>query len=189
MTQAFNLAQLANNLNTSGQLDATDGLFGVIPIANGGTAVSGTPTNGQILIGNGTGYTIANITAGSNITISNTAGGITISGTANTPVYSSELTFNPPIGSGNPLSWNHGLGSRPRRFGAVFVVIAEVSGTPVGTAYAISSSDGDGARQAGIYANASVVGYVGAAIEMKGLNGSNFSPNSSNCNIYFWAEK
>lgn len=37
MTQAFNLAQLANNLNTSGQLDATDGLFGALPIANGGT--------------------------------------------------------------------------------------------------------------------------------------------------------
>jgi hypothetical protein len=37
MTQAFNLAQLANNLNTSGQLDATDGLTGALPIANGGT--------------------------------------------------------------------------------------------------------------------------------------------------------
>jgi len=37
MTQAFNLAQLANNLNTSGQLDATDGLYGALPIANGGT--------------------------------------------------------------------------------------------------------------------------------------------------------
>jgi hypothetical protein len=42
MTQAFNLAQLANNLNTSGQLDATDGLAGVVPIANGGTGSSAT---------------------------------------------------------------------------------------------------------------------------------------------------
>jgi len=40
MTQAFNLAQLANNLNTSGQLDATDGLSGAVPIANGGTGQS-----------------------------------------------------------------------------------------------------------------------------------------------------
>jgi hypothetical protein len=40
MTQAFNLAQLANNLNTSGQLDATDGLSGTVPIANGGTGQS-----------------------------------------------------------------------------------------------------------------------------------------------------
>jgi hypothetical protein len=37
MTQAFNLSQLANNLNTSGQLDATDGLTGAVPVANGGT--------------------------------------------------------------------------------------------------------------------------------------------------------
>ena len=37
MTAAFNLSQLANNLNTSGQLDATDGLTGAVPVANGGT--------------------------------------------------------------------------------------------------------------------------------------------------------
>lgn len=40
MTQAFNLAQLANNLNTSGQLDASDGLYGVLPLANGGVGAS-----------------------------------------------------------------------------------------------------------------------------------------------------
>lgn len=40
MTQAFNLSQLANNLNTSGQLDATDGLVNAVPVANGGTGVS-----------------------------------------------------------------------------------------------------------------------------------------------------
>lgn len=37
MTQAFNLSQLANKVNTSGQLDATTGLTGATPIANGGT--------------------------------------------------------------------------------------------------------------------------------------------------------
>ena len=40
MTQAFNLSQLANNLNTAGQLDATDGLVNAVPIANGGTGAS-----------------------------------------------------------------------------------------------------------------------------------------------------
>lgn len=40
MTQAFNLSQLANNLNSSGQLDATDGLINAVPIANGGTGAS-----------------------------------------------------------------------------------------------------------------------------------------------------
>lgn len=40
MTQAYNLSQLANNLNTLGQLDATDGLVNAVPVANGGTGVS-----------------------------------------------------------------------------------------------------------------------------------------------------
>lgn len=53
MTQAFNLAQLANNLNTSGQLDATDGLYGVVPVSNGGTGQSTLPAN-NVLVGNGT---------------------------------------------------------------------------------------------------------------------------------------
>jgi hypothetical protein len=40
MTQAFNLSQLANNLNSVGQLDATDGLTNAVPVANGGTGAS-----------------------------------------------------------------------------------------------------------------------------------------------------
>jgi hypothetical protein len=40
MTQAFNLSQLANNLSSTGQLDATDGLVNAVPVANGGTGAS-----------------------------------------------------------------------------------------------------------------------------------------------------
>jgi hypothetical protein len=50
----------------------------VTPVANGGTALTATPSNGQLPIGNGTGYTLANLTAGSGITITNASGGITI---------------------------------------------------------------------------------------------------------------
>jgi hypothetical protein len=63
MTQAFNLAQLANNLNTSGQLDATDGLSGAVPVANGGTGRNTLSAN-QLLTGNGT-SPINSIAAGS----------------------------------------------------------------------------------------------------------------------------
>ena len=51
------------------------------PITTSGTlaiALASTPTNGQLLIGNGTGFSYAALTAGSNITITNSAGGITI---------------------------------------------------------------------------------------------------------------
>lgn len=40
MTQAYNLSQLANNLNTAGQVDATDGLVNAVPLVNGGTGAT-----------------------------------------------------------------------------------------------------------------------------------------------------
>jgi len=52
-----------------------------IGIGYGGTGLTATPTNGQLLIGNGTGYTLNTLTAGTNVFINNTAGGITISAT------------------------------------------------------------------------------------------------------------
>lgn len=56
----------------------TSDLSGTVAVANGGTALSSTPTNGQLLIGNGTNYTLATITAGSGISITNGAGSISI---------------------------------------------------------------------------------------------------------------
>jgi hypothetical protein len=53
-------------------------ISGTVGIANGGTGLSTTPAYGQIDIGNGTGFTRATLTAGSAITITNTAGTITI---------------------------------------------------------------------------------------------------------------
>lgn len=46
--------------------------------AYGGTGVTTAPSNGQLLIGNGTGYTLSTLTAGSNVTITESAGSITI---------------------------------------------------------------------------------------------------------------
>lgn len=42
MTQAYNLSQLANKVNTSGQVDVTTGITGTVPIANGGTGTTST---------------------------------------------------------------------------------------------------------------------------------------------------
>ena len=62
---------------TGGNVAVTT-LSGAITIANGGTGLGTTPTNGQLLIGNGTDYTLATLTAGSGISITNSSGGITI---------------------------------------------------------------------------------------------------------------
>ncbi len=53
MTQAFNLSQLANLVNTSGQLNAATGLYNQTPVANGGTGVA-TLASGSVVIGAGT---------------------------------------------------------------------------------------------------------------------------------------
>ena len=52
-----------------------------VSIANGGTALSTAPSNGQLLIGNGTGYTLATLTDGTAISITEAAGAITITNT------------------------------------------------------------------------------------------------------------
>lgn len=60
-----------------------------IGVAYGGTGLTATPTAGQLPIGNGAGYTLATLTAGTNVTITNTAGGIQISAT---PSYGGTVT-------------------------------------------------------------------------------------------------
>ena len=97
MTQAYNLAILANAVNTSGQLNVGTNATGTLPVANGGTGQT-TYTNGQLLIGNTTGNTLtkANLTAGSGISITNGAGSITIAASGSGTVTS--------VATGNGLS-------------------------------------------------------------------------------------
>jgi len=86
MIQAADIPTL--NQDTTG---TAANVTGTIAIANGGTALTTTPTNGQLLIGNGTGYSLSTLTAGSNITITNASGAITIASTGG--------------GGGSGLSW------------------------------------------------------------------------------------
>jgi hypothetical protein len=66
------------SMNISG--NATN-VTGVVAVANGGTGLSSTPSNGQLDIGNGSGFTRAALTAGTGISISNGSGSITITST------------------------------------------------------------------------------------------------------------
>lgn len=52
--------------------------IGTITYLGGGTGLTAAPTNGQLLIGNGSGYTLATLTAGTGIGITNGAGSISI---------------------------------------------------------------------------------------------------------------
>lgn len=91
VAEIFNKPTLAA-IATSGS--ASDLSSGTTAVARGGTGTGTTPTNGQLLIGNGTGYNLANLTAGANIGITNAAGTITIASTA--PVYDYLSDWNSP---------------------------------------------------------------------------------------------
>lgn len=59
---------------------------GITAVINGGTGVGVVPTNGQLLIGNGLGYTLATLTPGLGISVTNGSGTITVANTGVTSV-------------------------------------------------------------------------------------------------------
>jgi hypothetical protein len=54
---------------------------GILPVTSGGTGLGTIPTNGQLLIGNGTGYTLNTLGFGTGISVTNAAGTITVTNT------------------------------------------------------------------------------------------------------------
>jgi len=73
MTQAFNLSQLANNTNTSGQINADTAIYNTVNVDNGGTGAA-TLTANNVLLGNGTSpvQTVAPSTTGNVLTSNGT---------------------------------------------------------------------------------------------------------------------
>jgi len=77
--------QNARNINGvafDGFANITIPTSGTVPVANGGTGITTAPANGQILIGNGSGFTLATLSPGTGITITNSSGAITINASA-----------------------------------------------------------------------------------------------------------
>ena len=59
----------------------TASLGNALAVTSGGTGLSTIPTNGQLLIGNGTGYTLNTLATGSGISVTNGVGTITVDNT------------------------------------------------------------------------------------------------------------
>lgn len=85
------------NQNTTG---TAAGLSATLAVASGGTGLTTTPTNGALDIGNGSGFTRTTLTAGSNVTITNSAGGITIAATNSGGTVTSVTGTAPVVSSG-----------------------------------------------------------------------------------------
>jgi hypothetical protein len=77
MTQAFNLSQLANKVNTSGQIDVSTAATGTLLPANGGTGLSSVGTSGNVLTSNGSSWVSQALPAGGVTSLNGQTGAIT----------------------------------------------------------------------------------------------------------------
>lgn len=68
----------ASKIVTTDANNALAPLSSAIAVADGGTGNAGAPSNGQLLIGNGTGYTLGTLTNRGGIAITNTSGAIAL---------------------------------------------------------------------------------------------------------------
>ena len=69
---------ISGSSNTITNLSLTTSVSGTLPVGNGGTGITSTPSNGQILIGNGSTYTAAALANGGGVGITNASGSITL---------------------------------------------------------------------------------------------------------------
>jgi hypothetical protein len=113
---------LTGNLGVSGNfsasigsfstIDATNSSIGTLTLTNalgliyGGTGLTQTPANGQLLIGNAGGYSLSTLIAGSNVQITTGAGSITISSTdtTNPNNYVTGISFSVPFAAQRTLT-------------------------------------------------------------------------------------
>ena len=75
---ATQIYQAGSGIDISGP---TISLVAPVTVANGGTGLTTAPTDGQLLTGNGTGYSLNTLHSGTGISITNAPGSITISAT------------------------------------------------------------------------------------------------------------
>jgi hypothetical protein len=113
---------------TGGTWQSTD-----VGVAFGGTGVSTVPANGQLLIGNAIGYTVANVTAGAGITVTNGAGTLTIATTAPYNYTVVAISSTTSAASGTTYMANTSGGAftvtLPSPSSGEYVLIKDVGGT------------------------------------------------------------
>lgn len=72
---------------------------GTLPVAAGGTGATATPTNGQLLIGNGTNYSVATLGSGTGISTTTGSGTLTINNTGVTSFSAGTTGLTPSTGT------------------------------------------------------------------------------------------
>jgi hypothetical protein len=127
-------------------ITSLSGLTTPLSVPQGGTGLTTVPSNGRLLIGNGTNYTLANLTAGAGLSITNGAGSITIDSTG--------VTAYP--GAGIPVSTGSAWGTSYATSGTGTTIALSASPALTGTPTAPTASAGTNTTQ--IATTAFVVG-------------------------------
>jgi hypothetical protein len=128
---------------------------GVTPVINGGTGLSSIPSNGQLLIGNGTGYTLNTLGFGAGISVTNGSGTIIVANTgvlsniAGAGISVSGATGNVTIANTGVLSFAGGT------TGLTPAVATTGAVTLAGTLIAVNGGTGQSSYATGdlLYAN------------------------------------
>jgi hypothetical protein len=184
-----------------------------VAVANGGTGVSTTPTDGQLLIGNGTGYTVAALTQGAGITIANGAGSITITnagvtsiaGTANqitasaatgAVILSTPSTFTAPgsitstttITAGSNFIASTATSSYTSTAGTTIQVIPGIAATATSAGNTLTLQGGPGGGTSGAGGTVTVLAGTptsgaGGAVNITASNGVGTNQNGGNVTI------
>lgn len=130
-------------------------LSGSAGVSQGGTGLTSTPTNGQVLIGNGSGFSLSTLTAGTGVTITNGSGTITIS----TSTRFTSTAITPSNAGGGTQA--HGLGAVPKRVWAMLKCITTDAGWAVNDWVAVYPMASSSASYPGVavYADGTNVGY------------------------------
>ena len=184
MTQAFNLSQFANKVNTSGQADLTTAVTGTLPVANGGTGAA-TLTSGNVLIGAGTSAVtfVAAGTTGNVLTSNGTTwtSAAATGGQLKTEIFSAPGTWTKPAscsevrltivsgGGGGAGSGNPNTPSKSGGPGGIAVVNVPVS-APVSITVGAGGAGGN-AGSGGTFGGAGVTGGTssfGPAVSVTG---------------------
>lgn len=121
-----------------GKVGLDSHVSGTLPIGSGGTGVTSAPTNGQILIGNGTGYTLATLSPGTNISITNSSGSISIAVTG-VITTSNIVTREIPSGTVNGTNATFTLAYTPTAGTEMVFVNGILMNSGSGNDYTISS--------------------------------------------------
>jgi len=135
----------------------TGGGLGIIPVSSGGTGLSTIPTNGQLLIGNGTGYSLNTLGFGAGISVTNGLGTITLANTgvlsniAGAGISVSGATGDVTITNAGVLSFSGGTtGLTPATAttgaitlaGTLGIANGGTNGSATPTAYGVAYGDG-----------------------------------------------